>query len=358
MATQPPPTAPKVTDVTPPAAGARKLAASRDSGSPAVGKEAVAEIRKGGAPSSRQLRETARGSVSVGSFVGDNVRSTQQQYRAAAVQSSDSRTAAGQTLAALATIPGLPTWAIRQADQLRTRLAVSFQKADRRQRDIANFRRGIRKSFFLVTASAVSVAAIADVLSFWDLGWVIAWAIIPLTWLMTRRINGINHTRNAIADAHTAAAREIVVVRQRLMPMLAASGRSGAISRMSWDVTQSIISSRVSSYTKKYVITTASVQVFELIPILDILPAYLGQVALVIIDQYLAVRVARRQLSFLQSAFATLERFEGLELSALSRQLAELVRAYQQAEQEAMLREYQAAARETLIAPAPLSAPA
>lgn len=192
--------------------------------------------------------------------------------------------------------------------------AVAVRNHRDRQKQLAELRRGIKKTMFIIALSALLIATLADILSIFDIGWVVSWAIPPICWVIVRRITQINKNGDAIVKAHTSAQRQLVVLCQRLHVA------PSAVNVVSW---------KAKSYVGTFVRDTAITQLFELIPILDWLPTYIGQVVKVIIDQNRAYKQANILIPALERIFQTIEKLEQLELQYQARQITEFIRAQQ-----------------------------
>jgi hypothetical protein len=204
---------------------------------------------------------------------------------------------------------------IKRLSMLRERNGKA--RAQEREKLVGN----IRKTALVVVIFVLWVAALADLLSFIDFGWLVSWAIPLACALIVRRMNAIGHAAEGLATATAAHQRQEAVLRQRLRPLLAASGNS----RMLVAEAVSDISYQFTSYVRAFVRDTIITQLLELIPILDMLPMYLGQVVKVIIDQNIAYQKAMKLVPAYDRAVVMLERLERFELEYLLRRLNALV---------------------------------
>lgn len=192
-----------------------------------------------------------------------------------------------------------------------------------RQKQLASIRHDIKKTAIFVFIAAVIVAALADILSLFDVGWIVSWAIPFICWVMVRRITRINKTGDRIAAADVAAQRQLQILRQRLRPALQATGNAqllteSRLGNVAW---------KTRSYISIFVRDTAITQLVELVPFLDWLPFYIGQVVKVFIDQNIEYQKVRKFLPQLERTFSKLERLEKFEIIYIARVLALSIRA-------------------------------
>jgi hypothetical protein len=174
-------------------------------------------------------------------------------------------------------------------------------------------KRDIRKTFVLVVVGALLCAALADILSIADAGWVISWSIPLFTGMMLTRMNGIRDAEKRITEARTEARREIVIIQQRLRQLgvrdTTGIGKPGPLSS-------------AKSYVGTYIRDTVIAQVVEVIPVLGtILPAYLGQVVKMMIDQNGAYRKALLNFRALEAEHRTVQALQRAILQTLQRRM-------------------------------------
>ena len=185
-----------------------------------------------------------------------------------------------------------------------------MQLSQQRDTEYQSLKRGIRNAALVIVIIALSLAALCDILSVFDLGWIVSWTIPVVAWFITRRINGILHTSTRARQAMQRLQQEERVVRQRLIQALPTKERSLLPQR----APQLVISSAATSYVARFIRDTFVVQGIELIPIVDILPLYLGQVVKMIIDQRREARKAHTLLAQYTQVRISLEALEHIEI--------------------------------------------
>jgi hypothetical protein len=172
---------------------------------------------------------------------------------------------------------------------------------------------------------AIIVAAIADILSIFDVGWIISWAIPMICWVMVRRIAHINKGGDAIVEANKKAHRQLTILRQRLRPALLASGGAQFLAAS----TTSELSWKARSYVSTFIRDTAITQIAELVPFLDWLPFYIGQVVKMIVDQNIAYKKVKKLMPNLEHTLQLIDTLEQFELKFQARQLARILQIQQ-----------------------------
>lgn len=183
----------------------------------------------------------------------------------------------------------------------------------------------IKKTALIVFVSALFVAALADILSLVDFGWVVSWLIPMIVWFMVRRVTNINAGGDAIVAAHQAAKRQLTLLQQRLRPSLVSSRNLQLLA--STKVEDLKFAGR--SYAATFVRDTIVTQLVELIPFVDWLPLYIGQVVKVFVDQNIAYQKVRLLMPRLKHVHQQIERLELFEIQFSARQIATVVRAQQ-----------------------------
>lgn len=196
------------------------------------------------------------------------------------------------------------------------RAKTAYVRSSRaRTEQYGRFRKGIRKAGFLIVFGILLIAAIADLLSIFDVGWILAWSIPLIAGFMVKRINRIQETTEHIARANTEISRHVHILQQRLRGSLAASGNAHLAHARS-----ETLARRNRSYLGVFLRDTVITQLLELIPIVDILPLYLGQVAKMIINQGAAYRQARLSLIVYEQSSQLADHLEEFEVSLLAAQ--------------------------------------
>lgn len=183
----------------------------------------------------------------------------------------------------------------------------------------------IKKTILVVFISAVSVAAIADILSVFDFGWVVSWAIPMIVWTMVRRVTAINAGGDAIVAAHRSAKRQLTLLQQRLRPAMQSSGNIKLLASSKVDDLVFAGKSYISTWVRDTIIT----QLVELIPVVDVLPLYIGQVVKVFVDQNISYQKVKKLMPHLQYVHQQIDRLEQFEIQYMARQIATVVRAQQ-----------------------------
>lgn len=183
----------------------------------------------------------------------------------------------------------------------------------------------IKKTLILVFISAVCVAALADILSIFDLGWIVSWTIPMVVWAMVRRVTAINNGGDAIVAAHRSAKRQLTVLQQRLQPVLRSpEGIRALAASKTGDM---VFAGK--SYAMTFVRDTIITQLIELVPVIDMLPFYIGQVVKVFVDQNIAYQKVKELLPQLQHVHQQINGLEHFEIQHMANQIATVVRAQQ-----------------------------
>lgn len=171
-----------------------------------------------------------------------------------------------------------------------------------------------KKTMLLVAIGALAVAGLADLLSIIDIGWVISWTIPMVTWMIVRRVGTIDRSVQAIAIAQQQALTQLRLLRQRLRPQLAASGRLHVfIAAESLQITHA-----ARSYVSTFIRDTFLTQITELVPVLNWLPLYVGQVVKLMIDERTSYRRARAILVPYRQTLDLLTQLELFEIETLT----------------------------------------
>jgi hypothetical protein len=212
---------------------------------------------------------------------------------------------------------------------LRRAQAQYVRNQRERQQQLTKLRSDIKKTMILVIVGALAVATIADILSIFDVGWVVSWAIPCICAVMVRRVTRINKAGEQLATATAAAQRQLQVLRQRLRPALMATGNV----RLAIGGIGGAIAWRARSYVTTFIRDTVITQLIELVPIIDILPVYIGQVVKMIIDQNVAYQKAKKLLPNLERALQQIDQLERFEIEYLARALAVTARVRQHVNQ-------------------------
>ena len=282
---------------------------------------------------SREQLQAAAVGVALSPGLNRQVSRATASNREAAQDNESARQAAGDIIAVVASDPGIPADIRDQADALAQRANASRVQSERRQQEVAQLVGRIKKTFFLIVGVAFFIAIIADLLSLADLGWLVSWLIPCFTFFIVRRTVRINKGAKQIQEAQQRADRELSLLQQRLRPSLVGSGRSDLMQRA-----VSVAVKLASSLYAQFFVETVGVQTLELIPGLDWLPMYFGDVLKVVVDQYLAYRKARQLIPALERTLATIERLEAFELSEMTAELTVLVLEYQDQAEEVYAR--------------------
>lgn len=159
------------------------------------------------------------------------------------------------------------------------------------------------------------IAAFCDLLSIVDAGWVVSWTIPIISWFMVRRINSIMKSSELIAKATNRLAREAALARQRVMQILPPTerGRVAASERVS------AVSEQAKSYVRTWIRDSVITQLIELVPVVDILPLYLGQVVKMIINQNIEYQKVKKLMPAYESILARTDALERMEIEQLER---------------------------------------
>ncbi len=205
--------------------------------------------------------------------------------------------------------------------RMQTAQVVADRSGKRRSAELAAIRRNIKKTGWLVVVCVVFLAAIADLLSLADLGWVVSWTIPIVSWFMVRRINGIMKSSERIANATNALVRETAIIRQRVLQLLppAERGKLIATERVG------VISEKARSYVRTWIRDSVITQLIELIPVVDMLPLYLGQIVKMIVNQNIEYQKVRKLMPAYERALAQATELEQAEIAQLDRLLATLL---------------------------------
>jgi hypothetical protein len=218
---------------------------------------------------------------------------------------------------------------IRTGDRARLEKAARLyaRRQQEREKTYARLKSQARKTFFLVIALALLVAGIADVLSIIDLGWVVSWLIPIISWFIVRRISAINQSVDHIKSAQQDALKELRIMRQRLRPALLASNQYQLFATAeTLEIRQA-----VGSYARTFFRDTIITQLVELIPGIDVLPMYLGQVVKVINDQRKAYHTAQEVLVPYRQTLDLLLQLEHFEVQGVAQPALAAAATYQPA---------------------------
>jgi hypothetical protein len=193
----------------------------------------------------------------------------------------------------------------------------------RRTQEYAQLRRDLRKTSWIIIGIGFSIAGIADVLSIFDLGWVISWLIPAITWALSRRIHAMGKAEESIRTSADRLHREIVVLRQRLRPLLTAQGNMPLLTSS----IPTVSAQGGGSYWTVFIRDTIITQLIELIPVVDMLPLYLGQVAKMVIDQNIAYQKIAKSLDQYKNLFQLANNLEQFEINYFSGRSQRMIQA-------------------------------
>lgn len=185
----------------------------------------------------------------------------------------------------------------------------------RRTKRMAELRGNIKRTSLLIIVAALCTAALADLLSIADLGWIVSWAIPVFTGIMAKRIISIKSGAKKLAAAGADASRAYAMTRKKVGPLLLAAGQ-----RRSSSPPMRQAASRALGYWWAFARDTIIIQILELIPGISILPMYVGQVVKEMRDEKKEYRAAQPEFALLEQKdreTADLEKFEIRFLSAL-----------------------------------------
>lgn len=201
------------------------------------------------------------------------------------------------------------------AERLQT-AQTAYQRADAaRASEHATILRHIKKTGWLVVGCALFIAAVADLLSIVDTGWVVSWIIPIISWFMVRRINSIMKSSALIAKATNRISREVVLARQRVMQILPPAERG----RVAVSEHVSAVSEQAKNYVRTWIRDTVITQLIELIPLVDMLPLYLGQVVKMIVNQNIEYQKVRKLMPAYERALTRVGELERMEIEQLER---------------------------------------
>ncbi len=176
----------------------------------------------------------------------------------------------------------------RYATELRELQAVEFRQIRRRER-FAKLEKNACTTGLVAIIVISLIAGVSDLLSIIDVGWITAWASSLLMGVF------IKNRTNAIHKA-VEAADEFSEELSRDLHIFAPDA-----------VVPETTSKKLSSYTKIFIRDTIIIQLVELIPIVDILPFYVGQVVKALIDQKRYREEAKRAISHCAQLLGILE---------------------------------------------------
>lgn len=190
-----------------------------------------------------------------------------------------------------------------------------------RSEEHKSIKQSIRKTAWYVIGAMIFVATISDILSFFDVGWVMSWLIPVFSWFMVLKINAILKQSPRILAATQRLAKEEQLIRQRLMMLLPPIERAKLGAQTYTGDTIAGAKSYVTTWIRDSIIT----QLIELIPIVDILPLYLGQVIKMIINQNIEYQKVQKLIPTYERGLSVVESLEGKEIAFLNRRLAALI---------------------------------
>ncbi len=203
-----------------------------------------------------------------------------------------------------------PSPQLRAAARQLTSARQQYVRASRaRQESSATFARRISSASLAIVIAIIAIALIADILSIFDLGWLISWALAICTWYIGRRITVIRQISAELTTASTNAYQQTARLIAQLRPIAITAGRAALVAPPSKPL---LVATR--SYLTTYLRDTVVAQLIELIPVIDILPFYLGGAVKILVNQRQAHREAQRALQQYQQLSA---RLDALELFAL-----------------------------------------
>jgi hypothetical protein len=193
-----------------------------------------------------------------------------------------------------------------------------------RQGQLSSIRHDIKKTAIIILVAAIAVATLADILSVFDVELLVCWAIPMICWFMVRRVVRINKTGERIVATTTVAQRQLQLTRQRLRTALQTTGNAqlltgSRLENIAW---------KAGSYVKTFIRDTVITQLVELIPFLNMLPFYIGQVVKVAVDQNIEYQKVRKLLPQLERVFAQLERLERFEIEYAAHMIAAAIQKY------------------------------
>ena len=148
-----------------------------------------------------------------------------------------------------------------------------------RRKEFSQISAQAKRSALILIIIAVWVAIVVDIISIWDLGFLLSWLHwILLHQFIIKRTAKMTEASKTLVDKTEKTVTEI----KRLHTELHASGKySGAMPAF----LATVALPRISSYMSKFVKEAIAVQIAELIPAVSALPLYIGQLVKALIQQ-------------------------------------------------------------------------
>jgi len=182
------------------------------------------------------------------------------------------------------------------AQALQATAEVSQRQLARRN-EYEKIKKGVRKTAFIVFALILTVAGICDLLTIFDLGWLISWSLpILVGYFIVRRIERINDGSQKIVEKTSE-------IKEELRHLL---GPSANISELKHP--------KFNSYIWTFIRDTIITQLVELIPFVDWLPFYMGQVVKTYINMRTRYLATKKLLMQYETILGELEQAENLQV--------------------------------------------
>ncbi|HXK36258.1 MAG TPA: hypothetical protein VJ553_01645 [Candidatus Paceibacterota bacterium] len=188
---------------------------------------------------------------------------------------------------------------------------IYLRQSREREEERRNLHRQTRRTSLFLFLGALLIAGFADLLSIVDAGWLISWAIPLICVFIARRIDRINRGVEAIHKARERYEKEYRALLERLGPALRDPGAPKV------EPIPNTVAYRYKAYIRTFIAETVAVQIAELVPVIDALPMYLGQVVRVVLKQYTAHRNARLAFAGYDPVVDALARYQRFEVQYL-----------------------------------------
>ncbi len=172
--------------------------------------------------------------------------------------------------------------------ELRDLQAAESRQSGRRER-LSKIKKNAQTTALTAIVIIFLVAGVCDLLSIIDLGWVLSWLFSILMWMLIKNRIGLMHKSIEEAEKFSEElSRDLrVLAPQAVLP--------------------ETTSKKLSSYTKIFIRDTIITQLIELIPVIDILPFYIGQLVKALVDQKKYRLEAQRAVSHCEEILGILE---------------------------------------------------
>ncbi|OGN28315.1 MAG: hypothetical protein A2941_02150 [Candidatus Yanofskybacteria bacterium RIFCSPLOWO2_01_FULL_49_17] len=164
---------------------------------------------------------------------------------------------------------------------------IDIRQRERRER-FERINKGVRTTSLAAVFIVFLIAGVSDLLSLIDLGWITSWLFSLLMWTFIKnRISAIEKSSEEMGEFAQELEQDL---------------KTYAL-----EANLEIVKSKPPSYGRIFIRDTIITQAIELVPVIDVLPFYLGQMVKALRDQQKIRRDAQKMVAYCEQMLDMLE---------------------------------------------------